>query len=500
MKIKAIVIDEISGFMPTQALPKKCLKQFQHLALADPYFNVPDRIDILLGVDSFCRLLPENSVGFTKSTLSGLETHFGWVIMGKTGNSQPQNAHHSFFTKEPTVQEMFSAVWENEDQTDSKSNAKNDEISQCEMFYQETTRRLPDGSYSISFPFSENAPELGSNRKQAFKSYINLEKKLQKTPRLHEKYHEFMEEFIDLGHMTVASKPQDYILPQLVVVREDKSSTKVRTVFHGSHPDNTGMSLNDRMLKGTTLQPELVTIMQNFRFPKVTLISDIGMAYRKIHVNEGDRKFQHIFYRRSGDEPVLEYEVSRMLYGLKPSAYLLQRVLQDVADEAKINRPMAHEALTYSTYMDDCICGAEDISQAKQLRHELETSLEAAGFSLKKYGSSEPEVLADLPPEKLEKTLQLNEDTETIKVLGLHYDTKSDSFMFTCQQFHGDVTMRTVLSYTAKMYDPLDFLAPLKLFCKHFIQKCHMTSPKLGWDDSLPASLEKEWLKFAEDL
>lgn len=63
------------------------------------------------------------------------------------------------------------------------------------------------------------------------------------------------------------------------VFKESNSSTKIRTVFDASCKTDSGISLNDILHVGPTLQSSLIEIVMRFRFHQVALTVDLHKMY-----------------------------------------------------------------------------------------------------------------------------------------------------------------------------------------------------------------------------
>lgn len=117
----------------------------------------------------------------------------------------------------------------------------------CEKVYAESTSRSPEGRYIVALPFKKDAPKLGSSRSRALSQFYALEAKLSKDNALATQYREFMEEYINMGHMQEA--PQShvnspvYYIPHHSVVNPDSQTTRLRVVFNASSKTSTGYSL-----------------------------------------------------------------------------------------------------------------------------------------------------------------------------------------------------------------------------------------------------------------
>ena len=73
------------------------------------------------------------------------------------------------------------------------------------------------------------------------------------------------------------------ILPHRPVVRESSSTTKVRPVFDASAIGYNGISLNDCLECGPSLNPDLVKVLIRFRKWKVALAADVERAFLQIN-------------------------------------------------------------------------------------------------------------------------------------------------------------------------------------------------------------------------
>ena len=89
------------------------------------------------------------------------------------------------------------------------------------------------------------------------------------------------------------------------------------------------------------------------------------------------------------------------------------------------------------------------------------------------------------------------------KVLGVCWDVANDVFIFNLQELACIAeslksTKRNIVSLVGKVYDPLEFLAPVVIRLKVFLQE--LCKVKLDWDQPLPSDLEKKWRLLVSDL
>ena len=119
------------------------------------------------------------------------------------------------------------------------------------------------------------------------------------------------------------SKPQTetHYLPHHQVVREDKSTTKVRIVFDASSKEN-GPSLNDCLYKGLQLNPLIFDILLRFRIYPIVLTSDIEKAFLQISVAPEHRDFLRFMWFDDvfSDQPtIIRNRFARLVFGVNSS-------------------------------------------------------------------------------------------------------------------------------------------------------------------------------------
>ena len=116
-----------------------------------------------------------------------------------------------------------------------------------------------------------------------------------------------MKEYEDFGHMehveSQGGRNACYFL-QHPVFKETSTTTKTRVVFDGGAKTSNGLSLNDILQVGPTVQQDLYSIVLRFRPHQVCFTADIAKMYRQIVVHPEDRDLQRILWRYSPEEPI----------------------------------------------------------------------------------------------------------------------------------------------------------------------------------------------------
>ena len=146
----------------------------------------------------------------------------------------------------------FEKFWVTEDMPDAPAETKyTPEARFCVKHYEDTTTFDDDGRARCSLPFKEGAPKLGNSQAQAIRRFLSLEARLQNEPKFAAKYQDFMQEFMDLGHLVLVPESEEglpdeqcFYLPHHGVLKESSTTTKLRVVFDASAKTTSGVSLN----------------------------------------------------------------------------------------------------------------------------------------------------------------------------------------------------------------------------------------------------------------
>lgn len=102
----------------------------------------------------------------------------------------------------------------------------------------------------------------------------------------------FMSEYFQLNHMKLASSTvigPKYYLPHHPVFKANSTTTKLRVMFDGSARTKTGISLNDVLLRGPKVQPDIFHILLSFCIHQVAITADVEKMYRQVVITPEDR-------------------------------------------------------------------------------------------------------------------------------------------------------------------------------------------------------------------
>ena len=153
--------------------------------------------------------------------------------------------------------------------------------------------------------------------------------------------------------------------------------------------------------------------------------------YRQIRVHPKHTPFQRILFRDSPSDPIKDYELQTVTFGVNCAPYLAIRTLFQLADDCESEYPLAAKILRKSMYVDDVLAGGHDINSTLLARDQLITSLSTARFELRKWTSNEKSILERLPPSHLVDAQVLSfVEASSSKPLGIRWNASLDSFYF----------------------------------------------------------------------
>lgn len=500
--LDAVVLPKICNNMPTTNISSDDWKNIEKLNLADPLFNVCGAIDILLGADIFPLVLKNGRLLGNFKEPSALDTIFGWILMGKISHQSPPLVNTCLASLENSLDVTLKKFWELEEVPQRICISQEDKV--CEDIFKTTYTRDNSGRFVVSLPFKGFEPVFKDTRSQALRRFYSLERRLLQNPSLYLEYSNFMKEYLQNNHMEAVDNSilpnKYYYIPHHCVFNPNSSTTKLRVVFDASAKSPQGPSLNETLLVGQKLQQDIVTILLNFRLHSFVFTADIKQMYRQILVTNSHSDYQRIIWRFSQSEPVQDFRLKTVTYGLSSAPFLAIRSLIELANIEKENFPHASQVLSTDIYVDDVVTGGKTLSETKTLQGQLISLLRRGGFQLRKWASNDPALLEGFPISDCQQTfLSFDSNPDNIvKVLGLQWHPSLDSFSYEVIPIDRPCTKRTILSELARIFDPLGFLAPLSFLAKHLIQ--HLWSLGLEWDQVPPPNIVERWTRYKKEL
>lgn len=508
LNIEAAIVPKICYNLPYSSFKNEKWAHLENISLADPYFNISANIDLLLGAEIFSLIMKNGKRTGKQDEPIALETAFGWILTGTVQSTfvVDQNYSFSLFVDPSFVlNDTLKRFWELEEIPEI-TNRTSPEEAQCEQSFVNSYFRDSTGRFTVALPFKNGEPYFCGSRSIALKRFLRLERRLLHNPSLYQEYCQFMKDYLAKGHMESISNTLDdvsahkvYYIPHHAVLKLDSSTTKVRVVFDAS-TKNGEFSLNDHLLVGPKLQQDISIVLLHFRLPKIVFTADIKQMYRQINLTSEHQDYQRIVWRFSTRDPVQDFRLKVVTFGMNCSPFLALRSLRQLAKEEEAHFPNAAKIILNNVYVDDVVAGCNTFSEAILLKDELMALLKKGQFELRKWSSNNSELLSTIPEELQEKPLSFDKEAQSvIKVLGLIWCPVQDCFSYYIKPInYKSCTKRIILSEISRVFDPLGFLAPLTFLTKHMMQ--HLWARGISWDEAPPDDILSRWKQYKVEL
>lgn len=504
VNIDCHVLSEITKILPATLINTENIPFPAQIRLADPTFNIPSVVDILVGAEVFWNVLGNASIDLGKNQPKLRETQFGWILTGVMAiNTRPprsKQVHHCHFLTPNTDSDLIK-FWELD--TVSPKHAYSQEERACEESFAANTIRDNDGRFVVQMPLKNDPSMLGDSYSMAKRRFLSLEKRFHRDPDFKQRYVDFLSEYESLGHMTENKTSPDtesvkYYLPHHGVIRESSTTTKLRTVFDASAATSTGVSLNDLQMVGPTVQDDLLSILLRFRQHRYVVSSDVEKMYRCISLVPSQRSLQQIIFRADPHQPLKTYTLNTLTFGLSVSPYLATKCLVSLADVTTNNA--AKTAIKRDFYVDDFLSGGDTIDGVVDLCKEVDSILSSAKFYLRKWQSNNKEILSKITDATdTSNNNNIDFSSSSSKTLGLLWVCDADTLSYSINiDVKPKVTKRHILSVISQIFDPLGLVGPCVVESKLIMQMLWVK--KCDWDSEVSHDLKHLWLLFANTL
>ncbi|XP_050066248.1 uncharacterized protein LOC114132630 [Aphis gossypii] len=473
--------------------------------LADPDFHHPQGIDLLIGGGSFFDVLGTRKIPLNIGSVTLYESNFGWLVTGELSNQHAP----TLLSMGQTIEEEWKVLSTIEDASygrTSRANKRSQEEQETVQHFKQYTTRDEEGRFVVRLPIKQKISELGATLPMATARFLNVEKRLQNDENLKKEYIRFMNEYIELGHMVEVLEnsiqtQNHFYLPHHSVTKASSLTTKVRVVFDASAKSTSGVSLNDVLRCGPTVQQDLFSILVRFRKHQFVVTSDIEKMFRQIKVGREDWDLQRIVWRSSPEELLRSYQLTTVTYGTTPASFLSTYCLIALAESVQNDYPKASKVIAEDFYMDDLMTGADTEEDCCQLQGDVRAVLDSAKLPLRKWCSNSELVLQNMSKHVDDPLFVLNiGDDDTVKSLGLQWKPVADHFQYeiVSRSTEGALSKRAILADLNRIFDPLGFLSPVLVRGKIFLQQ--LWSMKIDWDARLPVGIRQRWSQFYEEL
>ena len=536
LRLTALVVPFICNPLTSQPI-NHARNHYDHLLeidLADSA-SIGDtlEVDVLIGSDFYWSLVT-GRVRRGRSGPMAIHTKVGWILSGPIDRQEVSvnltlTATHALridtHPVERNLDDQLRRFWELE----SLGIAK-DEPSVYDKFVQQISF---DGErYQVSLPWRENTPPLPDTFELCRRRLDSLLRRLKQNPPLLAEYNSVIRDQLRQGIIEVVDDPSSEVservhyLPHHGVVRQDKTTSKLRIVYDAS-AKTSGPSLNDCLYTGPSFGQSIFDILLRFRFHRVALAGDIEKAFLMVSVRKKDRDslrflWTHDVNRDSPEVVVMRF--TRVVFGVNSSPFLLNATIDHHMRRYQAIDPLFVDKFLSSIYVDDVSLGSNDVESTYELYLKSKSRLAEAGFKLRKFITNSDELRSRVDANEeiiKEQTMAVNMEEEDQsyakgslgvksaktdgrhKILGVQWDFVLDTLTFNIGDVshymeNSEPTKRNVVSMTARFFDPLGVVSPVTILFKVFFQ-C-LCEAGVGWDAPLTGDLLRKWSQLLSSL
>ena len=196
LTLTAHILPKVTCNLPFQQAPTvRQLPHIRGLKLADPHFDHPGKIDLLIGGDRLGKLILSKPLKATDSDIVAFETVFGWAIMGpyslQPSSSSTSTANMSIFTAQMTCLRSSGR---------QKKPLQHRAILQSVMEHFVSNHSiLPEGRFQVTLPSKPDTHLLGESCLQAVKQFQANEASISRRGTW-QTFQDIVQEYLDLGH------------------------------------------------------------------------------------------------------------------------------------------------------------------------------------------------------------------------------------------------------------------------------------------------------------
>ena len=317
-------------------------------------------------------------------------------------------------------------------------------------------------------------------------------------PNLLQTYGNILSDHLKQGfieRVTTSSSSKAHYIPHHLV-KKQSSTTPIRIVFDCScRSSQLQPSLNDCLLTGPPLLNDMCSILIRLRLHKYGLSTDIEKAFLHVHLDETDRDFTRFLWLTDHKDPESIFQIYRfkvVLFGSVSSPFMLHAALH--YHLTKNPSPVADDMQT-NLYVDNVISGCNSEEEAVSYYKISRTVMSQANFNLRTWASNSTQL------QNLAKRDGSAETSNTVKILGLQWNTSSDMLSLAPTNIRNVppfITKRDILQDSSRIFDPLGLITPVTIQAKIFLQE--LWGKRLQWDEPLHDDLKNKWSVISQNI
>nr|CAI5842858.1 unnamed protein product [Callosobruchus analis] len=137
--VPCFVVDKITSILPKYKLNISHLNIPNHIKLADPRFNEPQNVDMLIGADLFWDVICRGQIALGRNAPILQNTKFGWIVSGSLSKGETNEIYCNLSRVNPidddeNIQDLLKRFWEIEECLSDQPKLSEEEVA-CEEHF-----------------------------------------------------------------------------------------------------------------------------------------------------------------------------------------------------------------------------------------------------------------------------------------------------------------------------------------------------------------------------
>lgn len=470
---------------------------------------------ILIGMDQYKLCVPLK-IREKESAPTATKTRLGWSLAGplKRGSEIRLNIHECDCKNDDQIHNLVKEFFtiESLGSVPGIKAIESQENIRARYVLESTTKLCEGGKYETGLIWKTDEIQLPESRMMAYRRFLCLEKKLDRDEELRENVELQISEYLKKGYarkLTEAeakqTSPCTWYLP-VFTVRNPNKPAKIRLVWDAAAKSN-GIALNDVLLKGPDMLNPLLEVLMRFRERPIAVGGDLKEMFHQVRVKREDQDAQRFFWRSEANQKPQEYVMQVMTFGAACSPTSAHYVLRKNSDRFINESPRAVQAIQNNHYVDDWLDSFGTVEEAIRISDDVKRIHNAGGFSIHNWVSNSTDVLTHMQDAGTIQKSLTRFDSSVERVLGMHWKTVTDSFVFIINRKRLDPeiiegqrtpTKREVLSTVMSTFDPLGLIASFVVFAKVLLQDIWRSG--VEWDEKILDEQDQKWKFWTEQF
>ena len=511
-EVECTIVEQI-----VPAVSSKVYKQVQKFIEknCDVKFNEIDGdyldVHILLGIEHLPKIFSENLKTFNNLAIH--KTKLGYYALGTKDTTESKTTAWSLITlkKDMTVEDIifaednklqqfaFDALQMRDFSVQDDEEAKVEDL--LEQYFKDI-RKIKDDKGNVRyevpllFKSQKGKDSVPVNKTQAVGILNSNIDRLVKSGKLEEFERRCIQEHLSAGIFEevdpAKSKEKHNFIPSYAVENPNSTTTPLRLVVAANLPK--GNCINDHLLKGINLLPTIDKLIHRWRAKPIGVVGDIRKAYFMIQIRESHRRhFTILWYRNPRErKDLFAMQLAKLPMGSTNSQFQMISVFK--YHIAQDHDREAGKELDDSFYSDNSVTSIEEENDFELVMRMVEL-MKRGGFDLCKFSTNSQELKEKL----IEQGVYNLEETKSTRVLGHVWDLEKDEMCLSPVAYIDKQTwtLREILSFCHKAYDPQGLAAALLIKGTHFYSNI---CGKYKWNDQLSESDVAAWIPIQKEI